>query len=46
MASKPNNALQATKYTHMSQANFFDWKRDLDAVLSTHPDKLLYVVKD
>ena len=46
MATKPNNAVQATKYTHTSRANFLDWKRDLDALLSIHPDKLLYVVRD
>ena len=42
----PTNAVQTTKYTHTSKANFLDWKRDLDALLSIHPDKLLYVVRD
>ena len=46
MTTKPNNAVQATKYTHTTRANFLDWKRDLDATLSIHSDKLLYVVKD
>ena len=45
MATKPN-AVQATKYTHSSRANFLDWKRDLDAVLIMHPDKLLTVVQE
>ena len=44
MATKPSNAVQATRYTHTSRANFLDWKRDVDAALSTHIDKLYYVV--
>ena len=41
----PSNA-QVTKYTHTTQTNFQDWKRSIDAVLSTHRFTLLSVVKD
>ena len=40
------NARQVTKYTHTTRTNFTDWKRDVDAMLSAHPDKLLTVVQD
>ena len=46
MATKPSNAVQATKYTHSTRANFLDWKRDVDAVLSTHFDNLYSVVTE
>ena len=35
-----------TKLTMQSLSNFQDWKRDLDATYSKHPDKLLSVVQD
>jgi hypothetical protein len=35
-----------TLYTNESKANWEAWKRDVDAVLSTHPDKLLTVVQE
>ena len=41
----PSNG-QLTKYTHTTQTNFQDWKRSIDAVLSTHRFTLLSVVKD
>ena len=34
-----------TKYTHTNQTNFQDWKRCIDAALSTHRYTLLSVVK-
>ena len=35
-----------TLYTNESKANWKAWKPDVDAVLSTHPDKLLTVVQE
>ena len=35
-----------TQYTNESKANWEAWKRDIDAVLSAHPDKLLTVVQE
>ena len=40
------NTRQITKYTHTTRVNFIDWKRDIDALLSAHPDKLLTIVQD
>ena len=41
-----SNTRQITKYTHTTRVNFIDWKRDIDALLSAHPDKLLTVVQN
>ena len=35
-----------TQYTNESKANWEAWRRDIDAVLSAHPDKLLTVVQE
>jgi hypothetical protein len=46
MSSTTSGTYNKTKYMGTTKANYQDWKRDLDAVLSSHPDKLLTVVQD